>query len=196
MSILVVVSTGSCAMGCGNSKPPEAASPEQGGHPSQPPSHQQPVVPAPQASPATVRSDKVIVPRSFRLLDELEKGQKCERASHLSWGLAYDDDITLTTWNGTIFGPIDTAFDNRIYSLVIVTGPSYPDVLPEVRFTAGINMTCVEPDGQVKPAWGVLGNWKREYTIETVLDALRREMCSPNNRHLQQPDTAPPAGNG
>ena len=38
-----------------------------------------------------------------------------------------------------------------------VTGPSYPDVLPEVRFTAGINMTCVEPDGQVKPAWGVLG---------------------------------------
>eukprot|EP00438_Fugacium_kawagutii_P003632 Skav224202 [mRNA] locus=scaffold939:730365:731649:+ [translate_table: standard] len=71
-------------------------------------------------------------------------------------------------------------------------------------------MTCVEPDGQVKPTWGVLGadvlvdslggcgwisNWKREYTIETVLDALRREMCSPNNRHLQQPDSAPPAGN-
>ncbi|CAK9045709.1 Ubiquitin-conjugating enzyme variant MMS2 (UEV MMS2), partial [Durusdinium trenchii] len=104
-------------------------------------------------------------------------------------------DITLTTWNGTIFGPIDTAYDNRIYSLVIVTGPSYPDVLPEVRFTAGINMNCVEPDGQVKPTWGVLGNWKREYTIETVLDALRREMCSPNNRHLAQPDTAPPAGN-
>ena len=24
-----------------------------------------------------------------------EKGQKCERASHLSWGLAYDDDACL-----------------------------------------------------------------------------------------------------
>ena len=131
-------------------------------------------------------------------------------------------------------------------------GASYPDVLPEVRFTAGINMTCVEPDGQVKPAWGVLGaadrhggsscwrnvgerimwfpcdslgegkivwdvglikfderwwvlvnwvpesldsldmglgrttdsagNWKREYTIETVLDALRREMSGSQAR--------------
>ena len=100
-------------------------------------------------------------------------------------------------------------------------------------------MTCVEPDGQVKPAWGVLGapraprgrhvgektiegpcdshtipwwkndvmnlvelgqlstvfgqlerleptdsagNWKREYTIETVLDALRREMSGSQAR--------------
>ena len=91
-------------------------------------------------------------------------------------------DITLTTWNGTIFGPIDTAFDNRIYSLVIalwrlsfslgaleVCGPSYPDTLPEVKFTAGINMTCVEPDGKVKPTWGVLG---RIYVLE-LLDFLR-----------------------
>ena len=40
---------------------------------------------------------------------------------------------------------------------VEVCGPSYPDTLPEVKFTAGINMTCVEPDGKVKPTWGVLG---------------------------------------
>eukprot|EP00913_Durusdinium_trenchii_P013018 g12221.t1 len=58
-------------MGCGNSKPQEeAASPQPGT--SQPPPSQQPVVPAPTASLATVRSDKVIVPRSFRLLDELD----------------------------------------------------------------------------------------------------------------------------
>ncbi|CAE7359809.1 UBE2V1 [Symbiodinium natans] len=170
------------------------------------------------------KSDKVTVPRSFRLLDELdacgrqrscagcslnvdfsEKGQKCERASHLSWGLAYDDDITLTTWNGTIFGPIDTAFDNRIYSLQIVCGPNYPDVLPEVRFTAGINMNCVDSEGTVKPTWGVLGpqcavasKGGSELWNLLALHVLRhgysatQKRCSPANRHLTQPDTAPP----
>lgn len=47
----------------------------------------------------------VVVPRSFRLLDELEKGQKGEAASGCSWGLEQQDDISLTYWNGTIFGP-------------------------------------------------------------------------------------------
>ncbi len=48
------------------------------------------------------------------------------------------DDITLTNWNGTILGPYNviihikkqTAFDNRIYSLSIITGPSYPTKAP------------------------------------------------------------------
>eukprot|EP00440_Ansanella_granifera_P043395 gb/GFBE01047041.1/.p1 GENE.gb/GFBE01047041.1/~~gb/GFBE01047041.1/.p1 ORF type:complete len:188 (+),score=7.90 gb/GFBE01047041.1/:1-564(+) len=186
-------------MGCGGSQPAPASGPAQAQAAPQAtpaPSQEQHVVPTPKPSPQAGKSDAVVVPRSFRLLDELEKGQKCERASHLSWGLAADDDITLTTWNGTIFGPIDTVFDNRIYSLVIVCGPDYPDVMPQVRFTAGIHMNCVEPDGRVKPTWGLLASWRREYTIETILDNLRREMCSPQNRRLAQPSTAPPVPGG
>eukprot|EP00397_Hematodinium_sp_SG-2012_P066135 GEMP01098118.1.p1 GENE.GEMP01098118.1~~GEMP01098118.1.p1 ORF type:complete len:108 (+),score=16.74 GEMP01098118.1:242-565(+) len=49
------------------------------------------------------------------------------------------------------------------------------------------NMTAVQKDGTIKATWGVLGQWKREYTIETVLDQLRRDMATAQNRKLAQP---------
>ncbi|KAF4668497.1 Ubiquitin-conjugating enzyme E2 variant 2 [Perkinsus olseni] len=131
----------------------------------------------------------VIVPRNFRLLDELEKGQKGECASGCTFGLEIPDDITLTHWNGTIFGPPGTAFENRIYSLTLECGPEYPDKAPTVKFNTKININCADPkNGHVNSRWGPLGSWKREYTIETVLESLRREMTSAANRKLPQPE--------
>jgi hypothetical protein len=64
------------------------------------------------------------VPRNFRLLEELEKGEKglgagssalgeyielCWKLTTLleacSYGLADGDDLMMTNWNGTILGP-------------------------------------------------------------------------------------------
>ena len=36
------------------------------------------------------------------------------------------EDKSFTDWNGTIIGPPNTNFDNRIYFLSIKCGPDYP----------------------------------------------------------------------
>ncbi|EKM50222.1 uncharacterized protein PHACADRAFT_264835 [Phanerochaete carnosa HHB-10118-sp] len=129
------------------------------------------------------------VPRNFRLLEELEKGEKGIGDGSCSYGLEDSDDIMMSHWNGTIIGPGHTVHENRIYSLKITCGDDYPERPPIVQFVSRVNLPFVnQVDGKVDPSkLPCLANWNRNNSIETVLVEIRREMGAFNNRKLPQP---------
>ncbi|CAE6461546.1 unnamed protein product [Rhizoctonia solani] len=128
------------------------------------------------------------VPRNFRLLEELDKGEKGIGDGSCSYGLEDGDDMSMTHWNGTIIGPGHTVHENRIYSLKIHCGPNYPDVPPTITFISKVNLPFVGPAGKVDSSkLPVLANWVRASTLETILVEIRRQMAAMNNRKLPQP---------
>eukprot|EP00884_Botryococcus_braunii_P023319 jgi/Botrbrau1/9671/Bobra.0201s0005.1 len=130
----------------------------------------------------------VVVPRNFRLLEELDKGEKGIGDGTVSYGMEDGEDLFMRNWTGTIIGPSNTVHDGRIYQLKLLCSMEYPDKPPAVRFVTRINMPCVTATGQVDPRYfAPLGQWNRVYTMETILTELRREMASPHNRKLPQP---------
>ena len=54
----------------------------------------------------TQGGEVVIVPRNFKLLEELEKSEKGHGDMSISFGLVDSGDTFLSDWNGGILGPV------------------------------------------------------------------------------------------
>lgn len=138
--------------------------------------------------------EKVVVPRTFKLLEELEAGEKGTgvNSHHCSLGLADDDDNDdLRYWNGTILGPMQSSYENRIYSLRIEAGEGYPMQPPTVTFITKINLpSCVDGrTGKVDLGKiGVTRGWTPQNSISDVLGAIFHAMARSENRKLPQPE--------
>lgn len=131
----------------------------------------------------------VIVPRNFRLLEELERGEKGIGDGTVSYGMDDGDDLYMRSWTGTIIGPHNSVHEGRIYQLKLFCDKDYPDKPPNVKFYSKINMICVnQNNGLVEPKhFPLLANWQRDFTLEKLLIDLKREMAAPYNRKLHQP---------
>ncbi|PIA15987.1 putative ubiquitin conjugating enzyme [Coemansia reversa NRRL 1564] len=131
----------------------------------------------------------VEVPRNFRLLEELEQGEKATSAGYCSYGLADLEDSLMYNWTALILGPLNTPFENRLYQVLLRCDENYPKVAPKVWFITQINMPGVnQKTGEVDLSTiEYMNKWKPSYTIHMVLEALSEKMTRKESR-LPQPD--------
>lgn len=73
-----------------------------------------------------------------------------EATQHTHSSLRFEIASVMSNWNGTIIGPGHSVHQNRIYSLKIHCGESYPDSPPTIWFLTRINLPAVnQQNGKV-----------------------------------------------
>jgi ubiquitin-conjugating enzyme E2 variant len=129
----------------------------------------------------------VEVPRNFRLLEELEAGEKAQDLpANISFGLFDAADATLSTWVGSILGHPGSRFDGRMVTVKIYCGDNYPKVAPIVTFISRVNLPFVDGTGGIiLNHFPLLKNWKRETKIVQILSEISNLMQKHGN--LSQP---------
>ncbi|XP_005110178.1 ubiquitin-conjugating enzyme E2 variant 1 [Aplysia californica] len=130
------------------------------------------------------------IPRDFSLLEQLEAGMGGAADGTINWGLADENDVTLTYWTAMIVGPLSSPYEGRIYTLSLECGPEYPAEKPTAKFLTRINMKGVNSaTGEVPPSTisEACGSSNPTCTLEEILTYLKASMSAPENKKLSQP---------
>lgn len=99
------------------------------------------------------------------------------------------DESNLFVWQGTIFGPEDTAFEGGIFPLRITFGDRYPEKPPKVRFTGEFFHPNVYTDGTL--CLDLLQDqWSPCHNICTLLTSIQSLLTDPNCASPANPEAA------
>ena len=96
-------------------------------------------------SSRTPSGETVIVPRNFKLLEELENSEKGHGDMSISFGLVDSGDTFMSDWNGGILGPAGVSFrcDALCYAIQRCLGLCLGEVpTNSISFIGGISSRC------------------------------------------------------
>mmetsp|Transcript_57598 Transcript_57598/g.132286 ORF Transcript_57598/g.132286 Transcript_57598/m.132286 type:complete len:143 (-) Transcript_57598:529-957(-) len=127
----------------------------------------------------------IVVPRNFKLLDELEKTEKGQTDMSISYGLIDSGDVYMSDWQCSIIAPMNTSLENRIISLTVHCDMHYPASPPSCRFVTKLDFPFLDAAGNVRT--GTVKWDPKAGTIENFLKSLRILMAKPEYRSRKHP---------
>ena len=112
------------------------------------------------------------MPRSFKLLEEMDKVKK-GNVPHWSIGmnLKVADDIDLKEFELQVTGPLDSIVQENTYKFQVIPGKDYPESAPSIRLLRPkVNLKCVNSQGVLS------FKWNSQMSICQVGDFFRQEL--------------------
>lgn len=134
-------------------------------------------------------TSKTIVPRSFVLIDELEKSEKGQYSPYCTIGIKDMTDMELKYWNGIIMTFPESAIKEQVITFEIFCDLKYPDMPPKFKMINSQSFLNIKKDdkvishtfkqflsqdGTINDNLPILKKWTRDKRLINVMDQIKK----------------------